>query len=36
MLNQRAELSQQKRFLEQQKLQSNALKDRRVEDERGF
>jgi hypothetical protein len=36
MLNQRAELIQQKRFLEQQKPQSNALKDSSVEDERGF
>jgi hypothetical protein len=34
VLHQRDELSQQKRLLEQQKLQSNTLKDRSVEDER--
>ena len=34
VLHQREELSQQKRALEQQKLQTNALKDRSIEDER--
>jgi hypothetical protein len=34
VLHQREELSQQKRALEQQKLQTNALKDRSLEDER--
>jgi hypothetical protein len=34
VLHQRDELSHQKRLLEQQKLQSNALKDRSFEDER--
>ena len=34
VLHQRDELSQQKRALEQQKLQTNALKDRSIEDER--
>jgi uncharacterized protein HemX len=34
VLQQRDELSQQKRALEQQKLQANALKDRSIEDVR--